>query len=422
MLKGLLKNQFAISIGSYTLVNSINKGIPFLFLPVLTHYLSTSDFGVLTNIESLLVVTVTLIGINIPAAISRQYVKEEVDLKSYFKSAFRVVVVSFALVTGVYLLCSDVIFEYTRIPVQFLAVITVYALLDTLMEVVLSIWRMQEKAFKYGRLRIARTVVEVALSLLLVVLLGYDWIGRFGGIIAGVVVGGAIGLWYLVRDGYFNAKHSTEFRSHFLRYGLPLIPHSVSGVLIFYSDKIIITKMLGVDSNGLYSVAFTIGMAISLLQNSFNQSWVPWLYKKLALNSMEEKKKLVKITYGYMAVMAILVFLLWVGTPAIYFFLGEDFQEGMSLVAIIGLGFGFNGMYKMMVNYIFYSEKTYIISTITIAIALANILLNIALIPKYGLVGSAYASAFSFFLQFVVTWVVSQIIYPMPWLSFAKND
>jgi O-antigen/teichoic acid export membrane protein len=115
--------------------------------------------------------------------------------------------------------------------------------------------------------------------------------------------------------------------------------------------------------------------------------------------------------------MLLLAATLWLVTPIIYIFLGKDFTTGMGIVAIIGLGFAFNGMYKMMVNYIFYSEKTQIISLITIVIAIINITLSIYLITDYGIYGAAYASAISFFLQFIITWIVSAIVYPMPWLK-----
>ncbi len=417
MSKLLKKDGLVFSVGAYTIVNIINKSIPFLLLSVLTNYLSPADFGILTNIESLLVIAVTIIGINLPAAISRQYVKEGVDLKSYVKSAIRVVGISFLIVSIVFTGFADLIYDLTAVPKEILYVISVYAIMDTIMEAVLAIWRMEEKPFKYGILRISRTVIEFSASLILVMAYKYGWFGRFSGIYIAGILGGIFSTVYLFKKGYFKSVYKTEYKTHFLKYGLPLVPHSISGVLIFYSDKIVITKMIGIDNNGLYSVAFTIGMAISLLQNSFNQAWVPWLFKKLALNSEKENVKLVKITYGYMVIMLVFVLLLWLITPVIYMFLGEDFKEGMGLVAIIGLGFAFNGMYKMMVNYMFYAEKTKIISTITICIAIINIGLNILFIKWFGLTGSAYASALSFFIQFILTWYIGNKVYPMPWFK-----
>jgi O-antigen/teichoic acid export membrane protein len=412
-----MKNSFIKSVGSYTLVNIINKGIPFLLLPVLTNYLSKEDYGIITNIESLIVITTAFIGVNFSASVTRQFVKKDVNLKAYVSTGFRIVFISFCLLTLIFFTFLDTIHNWTAIPKPIILSITIFSLLDNMMEVILAIWRMENKPFKYGALRITRTIIEIGITLILVVVYHQNWFGRFFGIYLAGILMGLIAIMLLYKNGFLNKKYNRTYKTHFLKYGLPLIPHTISGVLIMYSDKLIITKYLGVGENGIYSVAFTIGMAISLLQNSFNQAWVPWMYKKLALNSDLEKKKLVKITYLYMLGMLLLAATLWLVTPIIYLFLGKDFTTGMGIVAIIGLGFAFNGMYKMMVNYIFYSEKTQIISLITIVIAIINITLSIYLITDYGIYGAAYASAISFFLQFIITWIVSAIVYPMPWLK-----
>ena len=72
----------------------------------------------------------------------------------------------------------------------------------------------------------------------------------------------------------------------------------------------------------------------------------------------------------------------------------------------------------MMVNYMFYAEKTQLISAVTISVAILNITLSIYLIEDYGILGPAFASAITFFVQFIVTWYVSNKIYPMPWFKF----
>ncbi|MFK8046295.1 MAG: lipopolysaccharide biosynthesis protein [Crocinitomicaceae bacterium] len=417
MSSSFLKNKLLLSVGSYTFVNVINKGIPFLLIPILTHYLSPEDMGILTNIESLITILIAVIGINISTAVTRQYVKTDVILKNYVSTSLRVVFVSFLLITLLFSSLAGIIADFTAIPISVIYVLSIYALLDNFVEILLAIWRMEDQPFQYGAVRIARTVLEVSLSLTLVVGYQYNWFGRFIGIYSSGILITLLAIFILYKKNVLSGKFDKNYKTHFLNFGLPLIPHTISGVLILYSDKIIITKMIGIEENGLYSVAFTIGMAISLLQNSFNQAWVPWLFKKLALNSSDEDRKLVRITYLYMLAMIGFVLVLWLITPIIYQFIDADFSEGMGVVAIIGLGFGFNGMYKMMVNYLFYAEKTKVISSITIVLAVVNIVLSVLLIPKYGIVGPAYASALTFFMQFLITWYFSNKYHPMPWFK-----
>lgn len=418
IIKGNRKLLF--SIGTYTLVNVINQAIPFLLLPLLTHYLTTKDYGILTNLQSMLTLIVPLIGINLPSAITRQYVKPEVNLKNYLVSSLRAIFVSFVLITLASSVFAEFLSEKTYIPVEIIYFLSFYALFDTLIESLLSLLRMEDKPTYYGALRIARTLLDIGLSLSLILVYKYDWFGRFLGIYTACIFLGIYALIYFYKKEFFKGKYTKTDRSHFLKFGLTLIPHSMSGVVIMYSDKIIITEMIGIEENGIYSVAFTIGMVISLIQNSFNQAWVPWLFKKLQKGVFEDKRKLVKITYLYMVGILGLVLILWLLAPIVYMFLGKDFSGGLSFVAIIGLGFAFNGMYKMMVNYIFFAEKNHIISFIAIFITALNIVLNIIFIKAFGLIGSAYATTLTFFCQFLIAWFLSNRIYPMPWFNFKK--
>tara|TARA_B110000285_G_C15140477_1_gene630420 strand:- start:5974 stop:6729 length:756 start_codon:yes stop_codon:yes gene_type:complete len=225
-----------------------------------------------------------------------------------------------------------------------------------------------------------------------------------------------IGAFFILwRKNLLFGNFNIAFVKHALNYGLPLIPHTLSGVAIMYSDKLILTYYWGLSANGIYAVGFMVGQMIGLLQNSFNQAWVPWVFQKLKTGNLTDKKRMVKITYLYIVAILCAVFVLWAIIPFIYSFLGKDFQAGIDLVLYIALGFAFNGMYKMVSVYIFYIEKTKIIAYTSVGVALLNIALNFYLIPIYHAQGAAIATMIAMAFQFVVTWWVSSRIYKMPW-------
>ena len=85
------------------------------------------------------------------------------------------------------------------------------------------------------------------------------------------------------------------------------------------------------------------------------------------------------------------------------------------------MGFAFNGMYKMVVNYLFYAEKTQLVALSSIIAACANIFLNLNLIPVYGLTGAAMATLMAFFLQFIMVWGFASRTIEMPWFFWRMN-
>jgi O-antigen/teichoic acid export membrane protein len=278
---------------------------------------------------------------------------------------------------------------------------------------------MEDKSWNYGIFRIGRTIVEIALVFLLVLVFRLDFSGSIYAMICSYGAATALAILVLIRKQILWGSFSREYLSHVLRYGIPLIPHSLSAVVIMYADKLILTHYHGLSANGVYSVGFMVGQLIGLLQNSFNQAWVPWVFQKLKKGEEADKVKMVKLTYIYIVAILIAVVLLWLILPWIYMLFGKDFQQGREMVLWVALGFAFNGMYKMVSVYIFYLERTGIIAINTVIAAVLNIALSLLLIPDYGAMGAAYAQMISMFVLFFGTWMLSSRLMKMPWLRWS---
>ena len=172
----------------------------------------------------------------------------------------------------------------------------------------------------------------------------------------------------------------------------------------------------------MYAVGFQVAQIISLIQTSFNQAWVPYFYGKLNEKKESTNLKIVKFTYIYFGGMIILALLLTLATPTIFnWFIGEKYAQAVGYVFWISLGFAFNGMYKMVVNYFFYLKETYWVSLATFITVGINILLNYFFILAYGPIGAAKATAISFLIQFLLVWLLASKRYKMPWNFFIQS-
>src|SRR5690606_14953482 len=102
-----------------------------------------------------------------------------------------------------------------------------------------------------------------------------------------------------------NFKINYKYIWKAITYGFPLIFHIGGIALLTQVSKIFIIKYIGVDSLGIYSVSFQIAMAMSLLINSFNMAWTPFLFKILKQNDF--KGKLTVIRYMRYMVISLLM-------------------------------------------------------------------------------------------------------------------
>jgi O-antigen/teichoic acid export membrane protein len=410
MSRGIIR-----SMGIYTFSNVINAGIPFLLLPLLTSYLSTEDYGILSNFNALANIMIPLIGVNLMSSVQVQFLKEEVDFKAYVTTGFAFNILLTILFLAILAMFGSPISAMTGVPIYFLFLAGLYGLFNTVIEVLLAVWRMENKSWNYGVFRISRTMMEITLVFVLVILLRLDFSGSIYAMLWSYGFATMTAFMILFRKNMLWGTFRKDYLRHVTTYGIPLIPHSLSAVVIMYADKLILTQYHGLSANGIYSVGFMVGQLIGLLQNSFNQAWVPWVFQKLKGGIQEDKVKMVKITYLYFLGILVAVVVLWCILPYIYLLFGKDFQHGKEMVLWVALGFAFNGMYKMVSVYIFYLERTGIIALGTVIAALMNVSLSLTFIPHFGAKGAAYAQMISMFILFIVTWMISARLMKMPW-------
>lgn len=416
------------TLSIYTFSNILNAAIPFLLLPFLTKYLTPSDYALVDLFFASGQFFIAVIGLNTFSALSRFYFDS--DQKTFDQYISQTLfIISFT--GGIILLFVEIfniqISNLIHIPKSWLWTIVIYATTSNIIQTQLIIWQVRYKAIYYGLFRVSRTLFDIVLSIGLILLLHFNWEGRILGQTIIAIIFAIFSFFLIVKHHRIAFKWMNDKTKDLILYGSPLILHILGTVIITYSDRLFISNYIDLKSTGIYAVGYQVGMIIYLIQNSFNQAWTPWFFEKLKSNDEDEKGKIVKFTYYYFIALIILAFLVAKLAPLLFsFYIDNAYSDGQEVVIWIALAFAFNGMYKMMSNYIFYSKKTYIVSIITVITAIINLILNYFWVKNYGAIGVAKATTISFFIQFLLTWIYSNKTYKMNWLlvktSKSKND
>ena len=79
-----------------------------------------------------------------------------------------------------------------------------------------------------------------------------------------------------------------------------------------------------------------------------------------------------------------------------YTLIGPEYFSGLKIVPIILMSYYFLGIYILMLPRVYKHGKTTKIPYFRMVGALSNVMLNIILIPRFGIMGSAYATLISF--------------------------
>jgi O-antigen/teichoic acid export membrane protein len=419
MIDKIFNNSLVKNTGVYTLTSILNSAIPFFMLPILTRYLTPEDYGIVAMFSLLATFVAPFIGLSLNGAIARQYYKrEEINLKEYVGNCIFIICFNSILIGIIFYFFGSFVAQLISFPSKMLWSGIVFSLAQVICNIVLSMLQVQKKALSYGIFNILQTFSNMVVSIILVVLFGLAYIGRIYGIVFTVVFFAIISLIFLIKKRWIKFTIRKDYIKHALMFGIPLIPHALSGTIISMTDRLFITNMVGLAATGVYTVGYQVGSTINLLAISFNNAYVPWLYEKLKKNENSTKIKIIKFTYIYFIGIILIAWILGLAAaPILNAFLGKSFNESSVYVVWIAMGYAFNGMYLMVVNYIFYAHKNSLLALVTFSTALINILLNYFFIKKFGAIGAAQATTLVFFVKFIMVWMLSAKVHKMPWKS-----
>ena len=422
--KRLLGGPLVRSTAIYAGADAINKGIPFILLPVIARFLAPADYGLLANFSVLSQVLIAFCALNTYSALSVSYFNlGGTPLRSYLSNLLFLI----ALLVGASLVFSSalapLIERYLGLTRgwQLLALLTASA--TAVYTLYLSLLRMQTKIIRFSALQIGQSLISSVLAIVFVVQFRWNWQGRVASIAAAAVAAMLFSLWSLWRHEHlFTAVDGAQVKSAFA-FGLPLLPHTLSFWLKTGMVKIIITSSIGLSANGIYSIALTLGGIVGVFTDSFFSAYSPTMYKDLSLvDAVPEaegaaiRRRLVRNTYRFAVAQVIVCVGGWmVMRVAIPLLFKPSYLEAVRLMPLIFVGLCLDGGYTIVSGYAFYRKKTKVLGVITFLSSVLQMGLALLLVPRFGLVGALYAGATVSLLTFLAVLTYANTLYDLPW-------
>lgn len=415
----VIKNS-TIYLGS----SILNKAIPFLLLPILTKYLSPSEYGTLAIFQLMITFYSAFVGMAINTNISKNFFKysHEQMAKLIGNILFILSLSSmvFLLFTFIVTLFFNEIFAIPKYWVQLMPILSFMFMVNTIN---LTILRNEGRAYVFGIFEIANTAVNMGVTILLLVMFEYGWYSQAIGITVAYFLFFIVGMIYMKKRNYFTFDiDRNEIRS-ILNISIPLIPHMLGSIVIAMSDRLFIEKMVSLEMVGIYSVGYMFGMVVMLFTDAFIKAWNPWFFKHLSNPTDAKKRKIVTYSYIYIISIFILAILIsFIAKLIMPHFVDEKFYGANEFILWIALGYAVHGVYKIFFPYLVHISKTSFLAVSTVLAAIINLLLNYFLIGFYGAIGAAYATIIAFFISSILVFWYQNKNYDMPWLMKRKNE
>lgn len=189
-----------------------------------------------------------------------------------------------------------------------------------------------------------------------------------------------------------------------LKFAFPILISSIGGMLIAYSDTIMITYYKTLEDVGIYNAAIPISMILWYFGNSIAAIMLPVISEMWQKKQKEYVREGIALLHKYSFAAIIPFALLFVSFPEIIIriLFGEKYLGAALALQILSVGAIMYNIAIINANILVGLGKPKINSKIMIFAAIFNISLNTVLIPRYGIAGAATSTATSYFLIFVL--------------------
>lgn len=395
--KDLAKNTAIVSIGKIC-----TQLITFFLLPVYTAVLSNEEYGVVDLLNTLTSLLLPIATLQIEQGIFRYLLdcrENKEKQTTLITTVSKFILVQSAICILIFLCASPFIHNEYK-----------YFLMANLLMGILSSISLQicrglgdNKTYAVG------SFITGALTVILnvIFIVAFKW-GAYGMLIATAISNLLCAIYVFVKKKIYKyidiKQNDKKLLKDIVKYSVPLIPNMISWWIVSASDRTIISAVIGVAQNGIYSAANKFSGIFSTLYSVFNLTWTE--SASVNINSEDRDEFFSKIFdfivrfFGSLCLETIAVM------PFVFGILvNEKFAESYYQIPILILGSVFNILVSFLGSVYVAKKLTKEIAKTSIIAAIINIVVNITLINQIGLYAASISTVIAYFAMFIYRWI-----------------
>jgi O-antigen/teichoic acid export membrane protein len=409
-VKSLFRNVVIYGLGD--VATSI---VSLLLLPIFTSYLTPADYGIITMLLTIEAITKVVFRWGVDTAFMRLYY-DCADRQGRQRLAstifFFLLTVNGALLAGGLTSAgwlSETLF-HTREYALLIRLTIANTFVAGFFFIPFQVLRIGERSGQFIALAFARSAGTIGARLLLVIWAG---MGVVGIVVADVTV---TTLLTLVLSRWFAPLIRPVFSRAVLRdalsFGLPRVPHSIAHQVIGFADRYFLNAYGTLRDVGLYSIGASFGLALKFFLSAFESAWTPFF---LAIMRDRDARRVYSTVSTYvLALLVLFVAGVCATAPGVVrLFTTAQFHAAAAVTPWIALGVMFQGIYLVGSIGLVITKRTKVYPLSTGAAAVASVVANMLLIPRYGILGAAWANTIAYATLAATTVGFSWYVYPI---------
>jgi O-antigen/teichoic acid export membrane protein len=304
---------------------------------------------------------------------------------------------------------------------------------DTLAIVPLAELRLIRKTIPFAALKLLHVGINIALNFFLILGLNFGIEAVFiANLAASMVI--TILVWIFTSD-LLNGTWNSIWMKKAFEFGWPFVPAGIGFAINEVLDRFFLNNMdpaaaeqiygMGTtpeDIVGIYNACYKLAVFMLLLVQMYRMAWQPFFMRHAGDEESPKMFGQAFIWYNALSAILFLVVALFkeqivaIRIPVLdATLIGSDYWLGLEIVPYLLLAYWFHGWYINFSSGVFIKEKTKILYKITLMGAVITIIANFALIPSFGMIGSATATLLSYGAMALTLGIYSKNIMHVPY-------
>lgn len=395
--KDLAQNTVIVSIGKIC-----TQLITFFLLPVYTAVLTNEEYGVVDLLNTLTSLLLPIVTLQIEQGVFRYLLdcrENKEQQTTLITTVLKFILIQSVICMLIFLCASPFIHNDYKY----------FLMANLLMGILSSIFLQICRGLGDNKTYAVGSFITGALTVILnvIFIVVFKW-GAYGMLIATAISNLLCSIYIFEKkkiDKYIDIKQNDKnLLKDIVKYSVPLIPNIISWWIVSASDRTIISAVIGVAQNGIYSAANKFSGIFSTLYSVFNLTWTE--SASININSEDRDEFFSKIFdfivrfFGSLSLGAIAVM------PFVFrIFVNEKFAESYYQIPILILGSVFNILVSFLGSVYVAKKLTKEIAKTSIIAAIINIVVNIALIKQIGLYAASISTVIAYLTMFIYRWI-----------------
>ncbi|MBJ6723683.1 lipopolysaccharide biosynthesis protein [Geomesophilobacter sediminis] len=377
----------------------------FISFPIFTRILSKSDYGAMNLIAITLSFVEALSTVGLRHASQRFY--PEYTERGLFAEFYATIMrnsVKFGLLgtlgtlaVSVFLAKLDLLPAGTS---TLFAVASLLIFIRIVSKITGCLFRIRNQARTYTVFAVGEKYLGMLLSVAFVAYLSKGLFGYYWGLLLGEGVTLALYLAFLLREfGLPRRASSAALFKEMSGYGIPMVLSGFAGIILTMGDRYLIGYFLGTEAVAVYSVPYNLCSYITgILITGFEYAFVPLIMTEWARPGHGETDRQVQEAIKMYCLVALPVIcgVIALGREFIALIASKQYLVSTDILPYVITGEMLKGLLTPFIIGLQFHKNTVVMTKITWGVAILNILLNLLLIPRLALIGSALATLISY--------------------------